>query len=63
VDTGNVENLAGAMESLLQNESLRTQFATNARRTFETHFALEVLSKKMIALYKQLLDGDNRDRA
>jgi glycosyltransferase involved in cell wall biosynthesis len=63
VDTGNVENLAGAMESLLQNESLRTQFATNARRTFETHFALEVLSKKMIALYKQLLDGDNRGRA
>jgi glycosyltransferase involved in cell wall biosynthesis len=63
VDTGNVENLAGAMESLLQNESLRTQFATNARRTFETHFALEVLSKKMIALYKQLLDGHNRGTA
>lgn len=63
VDTGNVENLAGAMESLLQNESLRTQLATNARRTFETHFALEVLSKKMIALYKQLLGGQNRGRA
>jgi glycosyltransferase involved in cell wall biosynthesis len=63
VDTGNLEHLAAAMESLLQNESLRTQLAANARRTFETHFALEVLSKKMIALYKQLSNGHKRGRA
>ena len=57
VDIGNVENLAGAMESLLRNESLRTQLGANARQKFETHFPLETLSKKMIALYRGLLDG------
>jgi L-malate glycosyltransferase len=61
VDIGNVENLAGAMESLLRDESLRTQLAANARLTFETHFALEILSKKMILLYRGLLARQSRN--
>jgi glycosyltransferase involved in cell wall biosynthesis len=61
VDSGNVENLAGAMESLLRDESLRTQLAANARLTFETHFALETLSKKMILLYRGLLARQSRN--
>jgi glycosyltransferase involved in cell wall biosynthesis len=60
-DVGNVENLAGAMELLLRDESLRTQLAANARLTFETHFALETLSKKMILLYRGLLARQSRN--
>jgi glycosyltransferase involved in cell wall biosynthesis len=61
VDIGNVENLAGAIELLLRDESLRTQLAANARLKFETHFALEVLSKKMISLYRGLLARQSRN--
>jgi glycosyltransferase involved in cell wall biosynthesis len=56
VDSGNVENLAGALESLLLDKSMRTRFGENARQKFEARFSLETLSKKMILLYKELLD-------
>ena len=55
VDVGNVESLAGAMESLLRDESMRTRLGANARLTFEARFSLETLSKKMILLYRGLL--------
>jgi glycosyltransferase involved in cell wall biosynthesis len=56
VDRGNVKNLAAALESLLLDKSMRTRFAENARQKFEARFSLETLSKKMILLYKELLD-------
>jgi glycosyltransferase involved in cell wall biosynthesis len=56
VDIGNVENLAGALESILLDKSMRTRLGENARLTFEARFSLETLSKKMILLYEGLLD-------
>jgi glycosyltransferase involved in cell wall biosynthesis len=56
VDIGDVEELAGAMESLLRDESMRTRLGVNARLTFEARFSLETLSKKMILLYEGLRD-------
>jgi glycosyltransferase involved in cell wall biosynthesis len=56
VDVDNVENLAGAMEALLRDESIRMRLGENARLTFEARFTLETLSKKTILLYKGLLD-------
>jgi glycosyltransferase involved in cell wall biosynthesis len=54
VDVGDVEELAGAMESLLRDASVRSQFGLNARLKFESRFSLEALSKKMILLYEGL---------
>lgn len=55
VEVGNVKNLAGAMEALLSDESMRVRLARNARQRFELRFSLEMLSKKMILLYEGLL--------
>ena len=60
VDVGDVEMLAGAMERLLRDESMRTRLGENARLTFESRFSLETLSKKMILLYKRLRDGNQK---
>lgn len=60
VDVGNVKMLAGAMERLLRDEWMRTRLGENARFTFESRFSLETLSKKMILLYKRLLDGNQK---
>ena len=54
--------LAGAMERLLRDESMRTRLGENARLTFESRFSLETLSKKMILLYKRLLDRNQKRR-
>jgi len=54
VDIGIIEQLAHAIESLLQDELMRTQLGVNARLTFESHFSMETLSKKMISLYEEL---------
>jgi len=54
VDVGDVEDLAGAMESLLRDASVRSQFGLNARLKFESRFSLEALSKKIILLYEGL---------
>jgi glycosyltransferase involved in cell wall biosynthesis len=63
VDVGSVKNLARALESLLQNKSMRSQLGANARLKFDTHFSLESLTKKMIMLYKKLIDAPVRGTA
>ena len=60
VDVGNVGNLAGALESLILDKSMRTRLGENARLTFESRFSLETLSKKMILLYKGVLARQTR---
>jgi glycosyltransferase involved in cell wall biosynthesis len=60
---GSVNNLAQALESLLQDQAMRNQLSANARLKFETHFSLETLSKKMIMLYQRLIDGPVRGTA
>ena len=63
VDVGDVENLAGAMEALLKDESKRKRLGENARLTFESRFSLETLSKKMILLYEGLRDRSEKRAA
>jgi len=60
VDVGNVGELAGAMEALLNNESIRMRLSENARLMFESRFSLETLSKKMILLYEGLRDRNEK---
>jgi glycosyltransferase involved in cell wall biosynthesis len=62
-DVGDVEDLADALESLLRDKSMRTQLGANARTIFESHFSLETWSKKMILLYRGLLDAPKRGTA
>ena len=60
VDVGNVGELAGAMEALLKDESKRMRFGENARLTFETRFSLGTLTKRMILLYQDLRDRNEK---
>jgi glycosyltransferase involved in cell wall biosynthesis len=54
VAVGDTEQLARAIESLLQDESLRTLLGDNAQLKFESHFSLGTLSRRMISLYEGL---------
>jgi len=60
VDVGDVEELAGAMELLLRDASVRTRLGLDARLKFESRFSLETLSKKVVLLYESLLDRNNK---
>jgi L-malate glycosyltransferase len=62
VDVGDVQQLAAAMESLLQDASMRTRLGENARLTFESKFSLETVTKKNIWLYERLLNHDDIGR-
>jgi glycosyltransferase involved in cell wall biosynthesis len=59
VSVGNIEQLAGAMESLLQDASTRTRLGESARPRFESCFSLETLSKQVISLYERLLNRND----
>jgi len=55
VEVGDSQKLAAAIESLLQDAPMRSQFGCNARLKFESRFSMEVLSKEMIWLYTNLV--------
>jgi glycosyltransferase involved in cell wall biosynthesis len=63
VDVGNIKELAAAIEALLTDESIRMQLSENARPLFESRFSLDTFSKKIILLYKSLLDGNQKRMA
>jgi len=48
--------LARALETLLRDEPERLRLGANARRMFEARFSIETLSRRMIALYRELCD-------
>lgn len=56
VDVGDVLQLAGALELLIQNASMRERFGEGARLRFESLFSLKTVSKKMISFYEGLLN-------
>lgn len=56
VDVGNPKQLAGAIEAILHDASVRARLGLQARLKFESRFSLQTLSKKMILLYESLLD-------
>jgi glycosyltransferase involved in cell wall biosynthesis len=60
VDVNDVEQLAGAMRSLLQDEPLRTRLGENARLKFESRFSLVNTAMKTITLYGELLDRNTK---
>ncbi len=62
VDVGDVQQLSGALESLLRDASMRARLGENARRRFESRFSLEAIAKKIVALYEGLLNRDDRER-
>jgi glycosyltransferase involved in cell wall biosynthesis len=51
------EALAGAIMQLVEQPELRRQMAANALQTARTHFDLEVQTKKIEAIYAQVLSG------
>ncbi len=57
VDVGDMVQLAGAIESLLQDEPLRSRLGENARHKFESSFSLASTVRKTAALYNELLNN------
>ena len=55
VEVADRKKLTAAIESLLQDASMRDRFGCNARLKFESRFSLKVMSKEMIGLYKNLV--------
>ncbi len=51
----NVQELASAMNLLLENEQLRIQYGRAARRRVETQFTAKVMSRRTLALYNEIL--------
>lgn len=56
VEANDMEQLAGATRSLLQDEPLRIRLGENARLKFESRFSLANTARKTISLYGELLD-------
>src|SRR5437773_8466358 len=51
----NVEELASAMNLLLDNEHLRAQYGRAARRRVEAQFTANVMTQRTLALYNEIL--------
>jgi len=51
----NVEQLAWAMNLLLDDADLRTQFGRAARRRVETEFAADVMTERTLEVYEEVL--------
>jgi len=51
----NVEQLAWAMNLLLDDEDLRTQYGRAARRRVETEFAADVMTERTLEVYEEVL--------
>jgi len=51
----NVEQLASAMNLLLDDADLRTQFGRTARRRVETEFAADVMTERTLEVYEEVL--------
>jgi glycosyltransferase involved in cell wall biosynthesis len=55
IDPDDTEQMAEAMSSLIQSESLRIKFSTNGRRTIEEHFNIDQSVHDHIQFYKQVI--------
>ena len=53
----NVLELASAMSLLLDDECLRVQYGTAARRRVETEFTAEGMTSRTLDLYRQIMGG------
>ena len=51
----NVQELASAMNLLLENEHLRAQYGRAARRRVESQFTAKVMSRRTLDLYNEIL--------
>jgi rhamnosyl/mannosyltransferase len=59
----NVEELASAMNLLLDDERLRLQYGTAARRRVETEFTAERMTSRTLDLYRQIIGGTKTQHA
>lgn len=55
IDPDNPAQMAEAMSSLIQNESLRAKFSENGRRTIKEHFNIDHSIHDHIRFYKQVI--------
>ena len=55
VDPDNPTQMAEAMSSLIQNESLRAKFSTNGRKAVEEHFNIDQSVHDHIQFYEQVI--------
>lgn len=63
VAPGNAEELANAIEYLLQNPLVRAEFGRNGRQFAESNFSLAAMRKRHEELYVQLLEAKTERRA
>ena len=59
----NVGELASAMNLLLDDERLRLQYGTAARRRVETEFTAERMTSRTLDLYRQIIGGTKTQHA
>jgi glycosyltransferase involved in cell wall biosynthesis len=57
VEPENVDALAGAIDSLARNPSLRARLGQRGRDRVATHFRPEDAAKSLVALYEQVAGG------
>jgi len=54
VNVGDIKQLALAIELLLRDKSMRTQFGMNARKSFESRFSLKSVLPRLHLIYEHL---------
>ena len=54
-DINKVEVFTKAIEILVDNEELRTTFATKSRMIFEERFQIDAIHQMMLSLYQKLI--------
>src|SRR5207237_4805489 len=52
----NVEELASAMNLLLNDENLRIRYGRGARRRVQTQFAADVMTRRTLEIYEEVLN-------
>ncbi len=55
VEPGDVSALTDGLRQVLTDNALRQRLAQNARRTFETRFSPDAMTRALWALYEELL--------
>ena len=56
VPVGDINSISNAAIMLINNDSLRQEMGENARRRVSENFSLDVMSDKVIQLYKEVLN-------
>lgn len=61
VKAGNEEELAKAMQCLVDQKELREQYGANAKKRVENHFNNQMIMKQMLELYQSFSEKEKRE--